>query len=1148
MKRAADENHEMQQAITPLFVGLPIQFVSGQLGLVKAQVDWPLSFSSGLKVEVDSLNINLKLKSSSPTSPNLSRSARNPPQNTDDASLDPISAAASEFVHDELDAFEDAELRASLIMDASTSDMGASFRLPGAFGGAAFSPAGGDESPQDAGQEVTLLASLLAGLLARLKVEVTRVNVRLLLPTGEDGEGEAEVELVIDSVKYADEPIGTNADVEGLRNKTVRISPPHVRLRLPTPPPRPSSPAPSDSDAGGRSTRCPSVSSSRCSSESIPTIPSILDLSASATNLPPPTPPSPSPPPASQPPLPRRYDSDSSDESDIGPEHDMMMSQSIADMRSSFVSAQSGGESMYASVLGGTMAASRMDAIGETESEEEDSPFVDPEAGSPPPPLPATSPDLGDVSDPPSPRIEPVSAPETEVAGVPSDDGFRVFLSFGHDDLVLILSTGAPAEPAQPHSPSAPALSRTDSATSRPDVAPPLSFSLSRSNSPVVRTVPLASDPFAHSPDHSPISSSSFAAEPDESKLPGRKPGAPPLHVSAILAGPVSALLLPAQLAALLRIGAAFSASSGGPATTAPPPLGPKSASAGSGVSFSVMLKAVHVVVGLATGADPMSAEQVASFFAHPATSHVPLPHLRVRLEGVAAITRPGGELDGSLRAYAVTESLFDGSTRPVLVSDVNVARQYDLDEAFPAFEAADWVGDKAFEARGWRTRPGHLGKLRRVVKEADRLAVKIELSPTKRSVNLGPVHVFADLTILHRVQPLADFLAPIAAAFATAPPPAPVTRPRTPRPFIPAAGGIKQPPPPPTPPLQAGCELVRISVRVPSPAGYQAAIRSGIVKIDVHALGVHLGPSGHWIETQRVGAFFLAPQAGQAVGFLGLTPLARLPHSPPSIRLPSPTSSTTAVQLPLLQVRLTKPIFDGLQLFADDLGQWSAARAAGSPTPTEIERGPRGGDGRILGSAYFGASRQRGGSESSDDLSRTAGSLTGGKTVEVRLSELMVDLLVDEKAKADARVVRRMRARGTDLQVQAHMGVREEVSLGVAIESSGLLADLPYAALGRPPRRARDRRRWLRGRHRRPPSPARPRAHLTRLSPPRPGPDRCARLLRLGRPGHWAQGKQDAAHLRRIHLLPHLRLGLAPRPCRVRKGAGGRVRDGRAQ
>lgn len=124
-------------------------------------------------------------------------------------------------------------------------------------------------------------------------------------------------------------------------------------------------------------------------------------------------------------------------------------------------------------------------------------------------------------------------------------------------------------------------------------------------------------------------------------------------------------------------------------------------------------------------------------------------------------------------------------------------------------------------------------------------------------------MHLFADLTVLHRLQPLLDYVTPLASAFASPPPPPMARRPPTTRPPAPltttalpaaldkAAG----------PSLEVSCDLCRISVRVPSPAGYAGAIRSGIAKLDVHGFTLRDEPDGFTLSVQRVGAFLLPAQ-----------------------------------------------------------------------------------------------------------------------------------------------------------------------------------------------------------------------------------------------------------------------------------------------
>lgn len=143
---------------------------------------------------------------------------------------------------------------------------------------------------------------------------------------------------------------------------------------------------------------------------------------------------------------------------------------------------------------------------------------------------------------------------------------------------------------------------------------------------------------------------------------------------------------------------------------------------------------------------------------------------------------------------------------------------------------------------------------------------------------------------------------------------------------------------------------------------------------------------------------------ASRASSFLSISGLALDPtdrhtlhSSPPSIlirqvqspdlsasrdSLPSSTlaRTTTSIdcRIPLLRICLNKTTLDGLQLFADDLAQWSgrAFAAVGYESEFEPERNPK-----MIGSRYFGAksfSRQRKmGSDSSESGSEGASAVT---------------------------------------------------------------------------------------------------------------------------------------------------------------------------
>ena len=212
---------------------------------------------------------------------------------------------------------------------------------------------------------------------------------------------------------------------------------------------------------------------------------------------------------------------------------------------------------------------------------------------------------------------------------------------------------------------------------------------------------------------------------------------------------------------------------------------------------------------------------------------------------------------------------------------------------------------------------------------------------------------------------------------------------------------------------------LVRIEVRCPPPARSRkrakewTSTRSGIALLDMHEIKVAAAPEGGpgegvKVEWERSYFFFLATQGAfqtilsclaniryagtHALAFLSLSALPADPadsSSPPTIlvrRTPSADLSasrdslhslnpltTIDCRLPLIRSSLDKATLDGLQLFADDLTQWSE----------RAFRGPEGmGEGhRLVGSRYFGArsfSRgRRAESESEESVGEGASAMT---------------------------------------------------------------------------------------------------------------------------------------------------------------------------
>lgn len=209
-------------------------------------------------------------------------------------------AVASEFVREALSQEEDDELRESLHIN--------SILIPGGF-----SPRRPPEMVEEKGDtgeaEVTILAGVIERIMARLDVKFRKIHIRLMY--GESGE---ELEMRIDRLSYADEtPTSETTTPPSSIIRSIRLSAPTIHLKTPLP-------------TTPRSRASSSSSTARASSSS-------------------------------------RSSSSSSSSESIGRQQDLLMSQSIADLRTS----------VYASATftGG------MSSIVETS--DEGSPFVNPE-------------------------------------------------------------------------------------------------------------------------------------------------------------------------------------------------------------------------------------------------------------------------------------------------------------------------------------------------------------------------------------------------------------------------------------------------------------------------------------------------------------------------------------------------------------------------------------------------------------------------------------------------------------------------------------------------------------------------------------------------------------------------------------------------
>ncbi|SCZ96129.1 BZ3500_MvSof-1268-A1-R1_Chr8-1g10024 [Microbotryum saponariae] len=983
------------EAIEPLLSGLPFSFVGGTIGQTIAQVSLPLSLSSrrALSLQVDDLYITLKVQpfrsssnngsdvdrddllsashetldagSSSTTRARASQSHRrptSPPDHREDEDQEDERdeaalaesilsvAVASEFVKHQLDEKDDAALRQSLHLSFHSEP---DLELPGAFGSTrrGSTTAGRTSMDEEQTQEVTMLAGLIDRILARLQVRVRNLKVTLLW---EDDEEEHQLVFSSDEIVYEETERDQVPDNDGLiedvlSQHQLSIIKPGIRLKTGVNPGRPGTPRPTQ-PAG--------------------------DDDASSTES---------------------EESEESEDQDLTPEHDMMMSQSIADLRTSFMSAQSCaamGESVYASARGSIFerSSSNQSSIGGHQSSDNDSdsnPFLEGEA-------------------------EPI---ETDI-----------ILSFGSEPIAVSLtSTATPKSPTP--------------------------------------------------------------AEPEDLSPRSNRAAPPKLEIRSTISGPITMFVLPDQIRCFLQLAELVTSHLPPSTQTVSRATQEQARSASLNLTIAIGVKLFQLIVAHSPSSRTPSATQLDTIWAHPTTSNLPCDHLRLRLEGMGAFverhsTDPPHTIF-PLRSFSLVESLctttsegqVKNTTLPILVSDPDLQRQYNVEDAFPTFDLIDWKRNKLAEGKGWRTRLKPRLGIKAMKPEEPAPAAIVTVQSGSKSIRLQPIHLFLDLSFVERLQTFVSVIgtADSSGQFGT----------RTPRPSTPV--GLNRPhdrsapftdanpPERATSGLDVNLSVLRISIRCPPPKGsfgwaraWDDSVRSGIVVLDLHDLAVSLLPRSPddpigttTISVTRALAFFAPPPSNDdawctARALLSLTHLAHHPveerprvplikirqqsvelaglgDSSPQSPTSADTSTTTVVEcsLPLLRASVGKMTLDGLQLFADDLAQWSFrladARIDDSSTDFSIrsERNPKMISSRYFGAKSFSRGRARADSESED----SSGDLgVSAMTVKVEVTDLVLDLWLDKQVQPPGpshegkQAHRHLRALAADVDIDLHV------------------------------------------------------------------------------------------------------------------------------
>ncbi|BEJ01025.1 hypothetical protein CcaverHIS631_0508820 [Cutaneotrichosporon cavernicola] len=1011
--------------------GLPFTVTGGEVAKVSARVPFPNLWSDPLALTVDSVVLDVSL---APTK------RRRGPVSTGSHHIDlasSVTSAAGDFLHDELDAFEGAELdrtiRESLILNDTLRD-----EIPGAF--PPFTSSDGGGSPA-AVESTTVLASLVERVLARLQCHVRNVRLRVRY---EHNDLAGVLELRVGEVRYADE---TPETVTGAQKtvRAVRLSSVGVYL-LPLP------------------------------KEDKMVQPVQLSRMTSASS----------------------FDSSLSDDDEY---QDMIMSQAVADLRVSSPGPQAlstpstasvrsnAGSGMYRSAAGSDMFQSAQgsgmfqsargsgmfkSAMSTTSGRSIYHSFVEePEAAQSVSASRQELPADPFGSSPQSPQVEETHSPEPVPVMEPSNAGSAhtsrsatpvashdpeetLLLSFGTEDIVLRMTTA--------------------------------------------RTMPPSSRDWARDPD-SPMAMPRVVDTP-------RAP-IPSIRID-VSVGMIAAALLPSHTGFLLSLAQAALAQAGSgqpsapPANIDPPIVQPK---------FDAEVRIKGLYVSLAYDLSDPSAEYsdlVEQYFLRPASVYLPIGHLRVKLEDMvatyavpAALNRPvrkqtssrrrstAGTRGAALNISVSTVSVFEylasaesgddeppGGTFPVLIFDANLPKQYELPPgapssllstnsrtpanltAFPQFDSVDWRNaglQKPGTEKAWRVRPRNKGILRGgpvASPEPAAAAIAIRKDMDDRepaNVELLPVHVFVDLSLVERLLPFLCSLAPIVQSSSEHP--TSTAAHVNPRPLA-SLRPVEDPPqfgrrgsmtPPPRVLMTLRCPMIRLDIRCPAPPnrrgswGDGAHLRSGIVTLDIHDLNVRVAedkpdarrhPSsdisgGINVEFQKIVLLFSRVPEQRSSAFLVIGPLAPEEGDEgvllPMVNVRSEITPMTGVKtqsvtckIPCVQAKIRQPTVEGLQFFADDMTHWlDGAFGDGSATR------PRD-DLKMIGSRFFGSKASSSASSSGDyDEEDDFGSAT---LFRLAVSEVEIALLVPKVngvAESSAATERILSLRGSDMDVK---------------------------------------------------------------------------------------------------------------------------------
>ncbi|KAK8870012.1 hypothetical protein IAR55_000582 [Kwoniella newhampshirensis] len=1012
---------------------VPLTLTAGSIDKVTARVPLNNLWSDPLSLTLETLTLDFTLKPPTGNGKGPSLPSRHAEQHRDLAGS--VTSAADDFLHEELDAFEEAELdrsiRQSLIL--SHNDPFPHDEVPGSFPFSGSSSPGTSPEPLPATVEsTTVLAGLVERILARLEFKVNNIRVRIRYDDEDHG---GLFELRIGEIQYADESLQQEQQSgdEGVRFtiRAVRISSINVYLR--SNPPAASTPP----GLTATSSRSSSISSSSSSSSG------------------------------------HNYS-------------DMVMSQAVVDLRDSTASALGSEASIYHSVI------SEQPIDNQSEHDESDSAGATSRSATPTPAEPRSTAETLIMSFGSEDiilrmkNIRPVASSSSEnssspanvstlpsspnqlpphhfIAGqLPSVDveitiGTLTVIILPRQATIILAALQAAAR-----------LSKEEEFTS----TAPLKMSTTNSDQPKMTTtvrmkaiyVSLIYDMEIPNASISPSNLAQYWAKPSTTYVPhghlrlrldsldARYVNQGYMSNSNTITRPIrtiSSTRLPRRQSTTTRFGP-------------PPPT--------LTVTLNDFSLFEYLASDVASGDDSDDVPPGGAFPVIMFDSNLPKQY------DVAP-----GATSGSL-----------GATSGRTPSASAVFAEFDsVDWRNSGMQRKSGGGEKQ-----WKVKQKGKGILKGTAgpvaagDETPVIAVKKDFLPnTTAFVSAQPLHVFLDLSLVERLLPMLRSLAPVIRTSVEQPRPKPPfglfhnTRPSGPPRQATTESIIDdldaqasssstiQSPPRPKAYVDINCPLMRLDIRCPAPVNRRGSwgdgghLRSGIVTLDIHHLRSKVTgaaselqtwygrtvketgdlPStsggGTSVECEKIVLFFSRAPERKSIAFFVIGPLAPEPgeydNSPllPSIEIKSNVSvtavktTTVTCRIPSVQAKIRQPTIEGLQFFADDMTHWldGAFGDGSAPKPRD--------DLKMIGSRFFGGSA-RGSSSASSSTEDEDEEALAAVVLRVAVSEADISLHVPRTDPPSAQMERvlSLRASDIDTKVESNTAGRHETAFSVSV------------------------------------------------------------------------------------------------------------------